>query len=128
MTALKARSPTPGHSDAADTPESSIMLPGAMGVTSPSSSRTATAQQTSVLDTLSTMSTLDIIGDELDDKTHELLPIATKRSNKKMAAGQSLNHLLNFTLPPRQTNVLSSLPRRSRKATQGYGVWNKESE
>lgn len=32
MTALKARSPTPGHSDAADTPESSIMLPGAMGV------------------------------------------------------------------------------------------------
>lgn len=128
MTALKARSPTPGHSDAADTPESSIMLPGAMGVTSPSSSRTATAQQTSVLDTLSTMSTLDILGDELDDKTYELLPTATKRSNKKMAAGQSLNHLLNFTLPPRQTNVLSSLPRRSRKAAQGYGVWNKESE
>ncbi|KAH8111937.1 hypothetical protein DFH11DRAFT_1610856 [Phellopilus nigrolimitatus] len=48
-----------------------------------------------------------------------------KRSNK-MASGQSLNHLLNFTLPPRQTHALQSIPRRSRKTATGYGVWNKE--
>ncbi|KAI5120586.1 hypothetical protein M0805_002536 [Coniferiporia weirii] len=49
----------------------------------------------------------------------------SKRSGK-MASGQSLNHLLNFTLPPRQTHALQSIPRRSRKTASGYGVWNKE--
>ncbi|KAL5519640.1 hypothetical protein ACEPAH_1323 [Sanghuangporus vaninii] len=48
-----------------------------------------------------------------------------KRSNK-MSGGQSINHLLNFSLPPRQTNSLQSLPRRSKRTTPGYGVWNKE--
>jgi hypothetical protein len=42
----------------------------------------------------------------------------------KMASNQSLNHLLNFSLPPRQPNPL---PRRSRKTT-GAAVWNKERE
>ncbi|OAX38389.1 hypothetical protein K503DRAFT_770550 [Rhizopogon vinicolor AM-OR11-026] len=41
-----------------------------------------------------------------------------------MASNQSLNHLLNFTLPPRQTQP-QSLPRRSRK-TVNPAVWNKE--
>ncbi|KAI0315669.1 hypothetical protein OF83DRAFT_1061668 [Amylostereum chailletii] len=48
-------------------------------------------------------------------------PAAQKRSNKT----ESLNHLLNFTLPPRQTHQLQSIPRRSRRnGTQQ--VWNKE--
>ncbi|KAJ6611470.1 hypothetical protein B0H10DRAFT_2165795 [Mycena sp. CBHHK59/15] len=37
----------------------------------------------------------------------------------------NLNHLLNFTLPPRQTQP-PSLPRRSRKTVTHQGVWNKE--
>lgn len=56
-----------------------------------------------------------------------------KRSQNKMPSGghaQSLNHLLNFTLPPRQPQGLPPLPRRSRKTASAaaYGVWNKESE
>ncbi|THH11058.1 hypothetical protein EW145_g909 [Phellinidium pouzarii] len=49
----------------------------------------------------------------------------SKRSNK-MTSGQSLNHLLNFTLPPRQMQASQNIPRRSRKTSSGYGVWNKE--
>ncbi|CAL1694077.1 unnamed protein product [Somion occarium] len=41
-----------------------------------------------------------------------------------MATSQSLNHLLNFTLPPRQTHQYQSLPRRKKTANQQ--VWNKE--
>jgi hypothetical protein len=43
----------------------------------------------------------------------------------KMAQSQSLNHLLNFSLPPRQAQPL---PRRSRKYGTQHGVWNKERE
>jgi hypothetical protein len=44
----------------------------------------------------------------------------------KMASNQSLNHLLNFTLPPRQIQP-QIVPRRSKKAVHS-AVWNKESE
>ncbi|TFK81656.1 hypothetical protein K466DRAFT_531537 [Polyporus arcularius HHB13444] len=47
-----------------------------------------------------------------------------KRSSKTSA--QSLNHLLNFTLPPRQSHNLTSLPRRARKTGNSHGIWNKE--
>ncbi|KAK7063738.1 hypothetical protein R3P38DRAFT_2593500 [Favolaschia claudopus] len=50
----------------------------------------------------------------------------TPRRASKTASNQSLNHLLNFTLPPRQTQPLASLPRRSRKTGTNQGVWNKE--
>ncbi|TFK56790.1 hypothetical protein OE88DRAFT_1670263 [Heliocybe sulcata] len=51
---------------------------------------------------------------------------ARKRSSgSKMAANQSLNHLLNFSLPPRQSQV-QSIPRRSRRTGTQQGVWNKE--
>ncbi|KDQ63141.1 hypothetical protein JAAARDRAFT_147139 [Jaapia argillacea MUCL 33604] len=43
-----------------------------------------------------------------------------------MASSQSLNHLLNFTLPPRQTQNVQSIPRRSRRTGTQQGVWNKE--
>lgn len=63
-------------------------------------------------------------------------PSKAKRNKNQLAMGsagpghgqQSLNHLLNFTLPPRQSHAPHSLPRRSRKTGSGYGVWNKESE
>ncbi|KAG2075158.1 hypothetical protein BDR04DRAFT_1047673 [Suillus decipiens] len=42
----------------------------------------------------------------------------------KMASNQSLNHLLNFTLPPRQVQP-QTVPRRSKKAAHS-AVWNKE--
>ncbi|KAG1810187.1 uncharacterized protein HD556DRAFT_1318651 [Suillus plorans] len=42
----------------------------------------------------------------------------------KMASNQSLNHLLNFTLPPRQIQP-QIVPRRSKKAVHS-AVWNKE--
>jgi hypothetical protein len=45
----------------------------------------------------------------------------------KMASSQSLNHLLNFSLPPRQTHQYNSAPRR-RKPGQHQAVWNKERE
>ncbi|TFK77491.1 hypothetical protein BDN72DRAFT_46420 [Pluteus cervinus] len=51
---------------------------------------------------------------------------ATPKRPSKMASNQSLNHLLNFTLPPRQARPLTSLPRRSRKTGTHQGVWNKE--
>lgn len=41
-----------------------------------------------------------------------------------MASNQSLNHLLNFTLPPRQIQP-QIVPRRSKKAVHS-AVWNKE--
>ncbi|KAK0246160.1 hypothetical protein EDD85DRAFT_931709 [Armillaria nabsnona] len=49
-----------------------------------------------------------------------------KRASK-MASQVNLNHLLNFTLPPRESQTPSSAPRRSRR-TGGtrHGVWNKE--
>jgi hypothetical protein len=50
----------------------------------------------------------------------------TPKRPVKMASNQSLNHLLNFTLPPRQTQP-QGLPRRSRRAVNP-AVWNKESE
>ncbi|KAG6873830.1 hypothetical protein C0995_010442 [Termitomyces sp. Mi166 len=43
-----------------------------------------------------------------------------------MASSQNLNHLLNFTLPPRQARPPVNLPRRSRKTGTQQGVWNKE--
>ncbi|THH00696.1 hypothetical protein EW026_g1873 [Hermanssonia centrifuga] len=42
-----------------------------------------------------------------------------------MASNQSLNHLLNFSLPPRQAHQYQSLPRRRKPATHQV-VWNKE--
>ncbi|KAJ7146307.1 hypothetical protein C8R44DRAFT_757118 [Mycena epipterygia] len=52
-------------------------------------------------------------------------PLAPRRASK-MSSNQDLNHLLNFTLPPRQTQPPPSLPRRSRKTGTHQGVWNKE--
>ena len=52
-------------------------------------------------------------------------PNQNKRSNSK-ASSQSLNHLLNFTLPPRQSHNFLSIPRRARKTGHHHGVWNKE--
>jgi len=48
----------------------------------------------------------------------------------KMAASQptNLNHLLNFSLPPRQPHPLSTPCRRSRKTGTAHGTWNKERE
>ena len=55
---------------------------------------------------------------------------ATPKRLSKMPANHALNvnDLLNFTLPPRQTRPLTSLPRRSRKTGNMQGVWNKERE
>ncbi|KAF7793449.1 hypothetical protein EIP86_004561 [Pleurotus ostreatoroseus] len=50
-----------------------------------------------------------------------------KRSSKKMANAQSLNHLLNFSLPPRQNHQYQSLPRR-RKPGVHQPVLSKERE
>ncbi|KAJ6541810.1 hypothetical protein B0H19DRAFT_1174747 [Mycena capillaripes] len=60
-------------------------------------------------------------------RTPAAAPITPRRASK-MASNQSLNlnHLLNFTLPPRQTQPPPSLPRRSRKTGTHQGVWNKE--
>ncbi|KAG9314162.1 hypothetical protein JVU11DRAFT_4948 [Chiua virens] len=54
---------------------------------------------------------------------YELPGQTTPKRPSKMASSQSLNHLLNFTLPPRQTHS-QSLPRRGKKSTTQ--VWNKE--
>jgi hypothetical protein len=51
----------------------------------------------------------------------------TPKRVQKSASSQNLNHLLNFTLPPRQAQ-LHSIPRRSRKTGAGSGFWNKERE
>ena len=58
--------------------------------------------------------------------THTTTTSQNKRSVK--APAQSLNHLLNFTLPPRQIHYNQSIPRRARKTGNQYGVWNKERE
>jgi hypothetical protein len=51
---------------------------------------------------------------------------AVRRAGKMSTnSSQSLNHLLNFSLPPRQTQPV---PRRSRKYGTQHGIWNKESE
>ncbi|KAF9469675.1 hypothetical protein BDZ94DRAFT_1180997 [Collybia nuda] len=53
--------------------------------------------------------------------------ITSKRASK-MTTSQSVNvnHLLNFTLPPRQVRAPANIPRRSRKTDTHHGVWNKE--
>ena len=51
---------------------------------------------------------------------------ATPKRPSKTASSQSLNHLLNFTLPPRQSHQQQSLPRRARKTGNQHGFWNKE--
>jgi len=51
---------------------------------------------------------------------------ATPKRVQKMASSQNMNHLLNFTLPPRQSRPPVNLPRRSRKTGTQQGVWNKE--
>lgn len=55
----------------------------------------------------------------------ELSAASTGKRAGKMTtnSNQSLNHLLNFSLPPRQ---VQALPRRSRKYGTQHGVWNKE--
>ena len=49
----------------------------------------------------------------------------SKRASKMNSQAVNLNHLLNFTLPPRQAQPLANLPRRSRR-TGTQQVWNKE--
>ncbi|KAG5647670.1 hypothetical protein DXG03_008393 [Asterophora parasitica] len=51
---------------------------------------------------------------------------ATPKRVQKMASSQNVNHLLNFTLPPRHARPPVNLPRRSRKTGTQQGVWNKE--
>ncbi|KAH8099309.1 hypothetical protein BXZ70DRAFT_943220 [Cristinia sonorae] len=52
---------------------------------------------------------------------------ATPKRSVKMASNQSLNHLLNFTLPPRQTPQYHDIPARRRKTGGNqHGFWNKE--
>ncbi|KAF9654118.1 hypothetical protein BDM02DRAFT_21237 [Thelephora ganbajun] len=59
------------------------------------------------------------------DKSGLITPSSTpKRTSNKMSSTQSLNHLLNFTLPPRQS--LQSIPRRNRRTNGSNQVWNKE--
>ncbi|OSD03542.1 hypothetical protein PYCCODRAFT_1434440 [Trametes coccinea BRFM310] len=48
----------------------------------------------------------------------------TKRAGK--GSNQSLNHLLNFSLPPRQSQYNQSIPRRARRTGNQHGIWNKE--
>jgi hypothetical protein len=59
--------------------------------------------------------------------TRSTNPPTPKRVTKS-ASSQSLNHLLNFSLPPRQSHQVQSLPRRSRRHGTTQGVWNKERE
>ncbi|KAI0375437.1 hypothetical protein BV20DRAFT_960589 [Pilatotrama ljubarskyi] len=47
-----------------------------------------------------------------------------KRAGK--SSSQSLNHLLNFSLPPRQSQYNQSIPRRARRTGNQHGIWNKE--
>ncbi|TFY67316.1 hypothetical protein EVJ58_g1693 [Rhodofomes roseus] len=53
-------------------------------------------------------------------------PASKAKRSSKMASSQSLNHLLNFTLPPRQSHQNQSLPRRNRRSNAHPAVWNKE--
>lgn len=49
-----------------------------------------------------------------------------KRASKMASQSLNVNHLLNFTLPPRQVRAPANIPRRSRKTGTHQGVWNKE--
>lgn len=49
----------------------------------------------------------------------------TPKRNSKMTSGQSLNHLLNFSLPPRQSQQLPIAYRR-KKAAAHSPAWNRE--
>ncbi|KAH9937357.1 uncharacterized protein B0H18DRAFT_1091569 [Fomitopsis serialis] len=53
-------------------------------------------------------------------------PSSKPKRSSKMASSQSLTHLLNFTLPPRQSHHNQSLPRRTRRSNAHPAVWNKE--
>ncbi|KZT74957.1 hypothetical protein DAEQUDRAFT_720147 [Daedalea quercina L-15889] len=53
-------------------------------------------------------------------------PSSKPKRSSKMTSSQSLNHLLNFTLPPRQSHHNQSLPRRTRRSNAHPAVWNKE--
>ena len=61
----------------------------------------------------------------MTSQERQSLTLTPKRA-PKMASGQSLNHLLNFSLPPRQSRFPLSLPRRSRRNGTHQDVWNKE--
>ena len=61
----------------------------------------------------------------MTSQERQSLTLTPKRTSK-MASGQSLNHLLNFRLPPRQSQPPPSLPRRSRRNGAHQGIWNKE--
>jgi hypothetical protein len=63
-----------------------------------------------------------------DQSTNRPSNPSTPKRVAKSASSQSLNHLLNFSLPPRQTHQAQSLPRRSRRHGTTQGVWNKERE
>jgi hypothetical protein len=52
-------------------------------------------------------------------------PTATTPKRASKMSNLNMNHLLNFTLPPRQ---IQPLPRRSRKAGTHQVAWNKERE
>jgi hypothetical protein len=58
----------------------------------------------------------------------ESVRIATPKRVAKMASTQSLNHLLNFTLPPRQTHFAQNFPRRGKKPSSYQPTWNQESK
>ncbi|EMD41869.1 hypothetical protein CERSUDRAFT_110428 [Gelatoporia subvermispora B] len=58
--------------------------------------------------------------------TESRTPSAANKRSAKMTSSQSINHLLNFTLPPRQSHHAQSLPRRARRTATNMGVWNKE--
>ncbi|KAF9074964.1 hypothetical protein BDP27DRAFT_1381018 [Rhodocollybia butyracea] len=53
-------------------------------------------------------------------------PTTPKRAPKMTGNQQNLNHLLNFSLPPRQRQPPVTIPRRSRRTGNSHGVWNKE--
>ncbi|KAI0756573.1 hypothetical protein C8Q80DRAFT_1215473 [Daedaleopsis nitida] len=53
-------------------------------------------------------------------------PTANQNKRSSKASAQSLDHLVNFTLPPRQPRNYSNLPRRPRRTGNQYGIWNKE--
>jgi hypothetical protein len=63
-----------------------------------------------------------------DPMTASVTQRTTTRHMTKMPSNQSLNHLLNFTLAPRQSQPAQALPRRSRKPASHQAVWHKESE
>ena len=57
-------------------------------------------------------------------------PAGNSNQTKRAAqtSTQSLNHLLNFSLPPRQAHYPQSIPRRARRTGGNHHVWNKERE